>query len=165
MRSVATITLAAVLLLNLAGCERWALDRQMEELCKKDGGVKVYETVTLPATYFEHSGRLKVSQSMAYGVSSEREETQFQRVGDDEYRIITKRQILAGATANPERGEGRLVRLHWAIYRWPDRKLLGEQVEYRRVGGDSFTFGFHPSSASCPRVDRDVQQIAFTHGE
>ena len=52
-RSAAVISLAATLLLTLAGCERWALDRKMEELCRKDGGVKVYETVTLPPKEFE----------------------------------------------------------------------------------------------------------------
>ena len=40
----------------LSGCEKFALDRQMEELCKKDGGVKVYETVTLPPEMFDQWG-------------------------------------------------------------------------------------------------------------
>ena len=47
-RATLLLTFAA-LTTALAGCERWSLDRQMEELCKKDGGIKVYETVTLPA--------------------------------------------------------------------------------------------------------------------
>ena len=48
-------TLAAALLL-LTVCEKFALDRQMEELCKKGGGVKVYETVTLPPEMFDQWG-------------------------------------------------------------------------------------------------------------
>ncbi|HQR09776.1 MAG TPA: hypothetical protein PLW68_00505, partial [Casimicrobiaceae bacterium] len=30
----------AVVFVSLTGCEKFALDRQMEELCKKDGGVR-----------------------------------------------------------------------------------------------------------------------------
>ncbi len=52
-RLVVVVTFAA---LALSGCEKFALDRQMEELCKKDGGVKIYETVTLPASMFDRLG-------------------------------------------------------------------------------------------------------------
>lgn len=156
MRRVIAIPLVAVPLLLLAGCERWALDRKMEELCKKDGGVKVYETVKLPASDFSNIG-----QPLArYAKPATAEED---RLGPD-YLYISKREVLLGAAANPERGEGRLVRLYWAIHRRSDGKLLGEQVEYRRIGGDGFTFGFHPSSASCPHVDRDVSQNVFIRG-
>lgn len=153
--------LATAFLLLLTGCERNTLDRQMEELCQKDGGAKVYEAVTLPASYFEHDGRLRLGPPLALGVSSPAESAKFRRVGDDEFRVITTRKVLVGVTANPAQGGGQLIRLHWAAYRWPDRKLLGEQVEYRRIGGDGFTFGFQPSSASCPRVERGVEQLVF----
>lgn len=43
----------AAILASLAGCEKYALDRQMAELCKKDGGLEVYETVTLPRSAFD----------------------------------------------------------------------------------------------------------------
>lgn len=39
--------------------EKDHLNAQMAELCKKDGGVKVYETVKLPAEMFDESGNLK----------------------------------------------------------------------------------------------------------
>ena len=51
-RLVAIATIVAMLV-TLSGCERYALNRQMEELCKKDGGVKIYETVTLSPTEYE----------------------------------------------------------------------------------------------------------------
>lgn len=35
-------------LLWIAEGEKWLLDRQVRELCAKDGGVKVYETMRLP---------------------------------------------------------------------------------------------------------------------
>lgn len=56
MRSLIAASTALLLSLGLAGCERWELDRQMEELCRKDGGVKVYEAVTLSAGEFSNVG-------------------------------------------------------------------------------------------------------------
>ena len=160
MRSVAAIPLAAISLFTLAGCERWALDRQMEELCKKDGGVKVHEKATLPAAYFEHDGRLKVSQSMAYG-----EDARFLRVGDDDYRILTKTVYVSGKDADPAKGEGSLTRVQVTVYRWKDKRLLGESVEYWRGGGDGFTFGFQPSSNVCPQPRVDIVQSVLLKGE
>jgi len=157
VRGVLSIALITAASLVLAGCERWALDRQMEELCKKDGGVKVYETVTLPASEFSNTG-----QPLARYWKLETPEQE--RLGPD-YRYISKRDVLVGPDAKPERGEGRLVRLYWAIHRRSNGKLLGEQVEYRRIGGDGFTFGFQPSSASCPHVDRDISQVVFIKGD
>ena len=157
MPRVITIPLATVSLLLLIGCERWALDRQMEELCKKDGGVKVYETVTLPASEFSNIGQ-PLARYARLATNDE------ERLGPD-YRYVTKREVLVGATANPQQGEGRLVRLYWAIYRRSDGKLLGEQVEYRRIGGDGFTFGFHPSNSSCPHGEHDVPTSVFMKGD
>ena len=157
VRKALCIVFVALASLILAGCERWALDRQMEALCKKDGGVKVYETVTLPASEFSNVGQPLARYSK---LATTEEES----LGP-EYRYTSRREVLAGATANPERGEGRLVRVYWAINRRSDGKLLGEQVEYRRIGGDMFTFGFHPSSAACPHVDHDISQAVFIKGE
>lgn len=54
-----TATLVSILLVaTLAGCEKYELDRQMEALCKKDGGVRVYEKVHLPMNLFDTTGRL-----------------------------------------------------------------------------------------------------------
>lgn len=145
--------LAAILLFTLVGCERYALDRQMEDLCQKDGGVKVYETVTLPAAEFEAIwtyARTARSEGDYYGPN---------------YRFVSTREILVGKDAKPETGQGQLGRLYWAIYRRSDNRLLGEQVEYRRSGGDFLTLGFQPSNASCPRVDRGIANTIFLKGD
>ncbi len=119
-RSVAVISLAAALLLTLAGCERWALDRKMEELCRKDGGVKVYETVILPAREFESA----VNRWGALWRSLSRKRTTLGRTT----AMCSKREILIGPRANAERGEGQLITLYNAIYRRTDGRLLGEQI-------------------------------------
>jgi hypothetical protein len=164
MRRVVLAGAMTLLLLGLSGCERYALDRQMEELCKKDGGIRVYETVTLPASHFEPDGRLLTGEPTVEGVDSKTQELRYRQVGNDEYRIGIRRQVLSGSMSNPNEGSGRLIRLHWTIFHRLTSKVLGEQVEYRRVGGDGFTFGFQPSSSSCPAVQKDVSQIVFLKG-
>lgn len=140
----------------LAGCERYALDRQMEELCKVDGGVKVYETVALPSTLYDKYGVLIHGPWLRMP-----EDADFYRIGDDDYRVITKRTYMVGRNARPSEGEGQLVRVHVTVYRWRDRHLLGESISYWRGGGDGFTFGFQPSSNHCPQPLADVVQLVF----
>lgn len=158
MRGVTAIPLAAILLFTLVGCERWALDRQMEELCKKDGGIKVYETVTLPASSYNRALRSGPLMPVA-------EDSWFVRIGPaDDYRHYTHREYIVGKGARHERGEGSLSRVHESIYRWPEKRLLGESVRYSRGGGDGFTFGFQPSGASCPHLTQDLTQSIFVKG-
>lgn len=160
MRGVVATSIAAMLLLSTTGCERYALDRQMEELCKKDGGVKVYETVTLPASLYDRYGVLVFGPLMAMP-----DDAYFQRVGDDDYRMVTKKVYIVGKDSDPTKGEGNLVRVHTAIYRWKDKHLLGESIEYWRGGGDGVTFGFQPSSNVCPKPRAGIDQLVFSKGE
>jgi hypothetical protein len=148
--------LVVLLALGMSGCERWRLDQQMEVLCKQDGGIKVYETVTLPASEFGPRGE-PLFRHRAPGTPRE-------DLLGPEYRYGSSREILVG-DAQPKQGAGQLVRLHWTIHRRSDNKLLGEQTEYRRSGGDLFTFGFQTSNASCPRVERDIEQLVFIKGD
>jgi hypothetical protein len=138
---------------SLVGCERYALDRQMEELCKKDGGIKVYETITLsPAEY---------DKLLKYVTIAKTQEDIF---GPD-YRYVWISEALVGKDADPEKGQGRLTRNYLKIYRRSDGKLLGEAVTYGRSGGDGFTFGFHPSSKVCPHFERGLGDSVFIKGE
>ena len=127
--------------LVLTGCEKFTLDRQMEELCKKDGGVKVYETVTLPASMFDQWGdpfpgwRAKVLQGKPE-----------ERLGA-EYRYVVETVYLK--QGDPIKGEGRLDRTSERIYRRADGKLIGEAISYGRSGGDFIAYA-HPTSKSCP---------------
>ncbi len=147
---------AGTTLLGLAGCERWQLDRQMEELCKKDGGIQVYETVTLSPSEFSNIGQ-PLARYQRLAVSNE------EILGSD-YRYVLKTEILTGFSANAEKGAGQLRRVHNSIYRRSDGKLLGEQVWYDRSGGDWFTFGFQPSGNSCPQPRRDLARSIFIKG-
>lgn len=156
MRRLVAIPITATLLLALAGCERWALDRQMEELCKKDGGIKVYETVTLPASDFNQFGE-------PLGRYIQTKKSEDERFGPD-YKYVLKRDFVVGPKARADLGEGQLTRWYQAIYRRADNKLLGEQIWYARSGGDGFTFGFQPSGKECPIFDTGVDlQGGFKH--
>lgn len=162
MRRVVAIPLAVISLLALAGCgfEARRLDAQMEELCKKDGGIKVYEQVTLPAEYFTASGGLTLGPLLAQS-----SDTNFQRVGEDDFRILIQRTYLVGnRMTNLQSGNGVLTRTKVTVVRWKDKFLLGEQIWYARGGGDGFTFGFQPSGKSCPFFTHDLAQLIFVKG-
>ena len=157
MRGVNALAVASFAVLALSGCERGELDRQMEVMCKKDGGMKVYETVTLPASYFEpNSQRVKLGPLMPWGVNKPGSRSHFERIGDDEYRYLVTRTVVAGhVNADLEHGEGRLTQRRASVYRTTDGLTLGESISYERGGGDGITFGFQPSGNECPlpRVD------------
>ncbi len=126
-----------VSVVTTTACESYTLDRRMAELCRKDGGVKVYETVVLPPESFDHSGN-------PYPGWPTR--PQEERLGP-EYRYIVERVALKAGDAL--KGEGELRRTVERIYRRADNKLMGESVSYGRSGGDFFPFG-HPTSNHCP---------------
>ena len=157
MRYMIALSLTAILLSALSGCERYALDRQMEELCKKDGGVKVYETVTLPASEFNNLGE-PLGRYWKPGTPEE------ERFGPD-YKFVQKREILVGTNAKAERGEGQLTRWYEAILRRSDGRILGESILYDRSGGDGFTFGFQPSGNSCPKPRVGLFTSVFVKGK
>jgi hypothetical protein len=157
MRSVIPTSIAAVALLGLAGCERWELDRQMGELCNKDGGVKVYETVMLPASEFSDTG-----QPLARYIPLSKSDADY--LGPD-YRYVQKQEILVGKSADIEKGGGRLTRWYVAIYRRSDERLLGESISYGRGGGDGFTFGFQPSGKYCPKPRPNLISAVFVKGK
>lgn len=143
----------AVVGLALAGCEKFALDRQMEELCKKDGGVKVYETVTLPPEMFDQWG------DPFPGWRGRKPED---RLGSD-YRYVVARTYLK--SGDPLKGEGRLTRYSVTIQRNADGKLLGEAISYGRSGGDLIAYA-HPTSKSCPaeQSESDLIRTVFLKG-
>lgn len=136
------LMLAAALLL-LTGCEKDRLDAQVKELCAKDGGIKVYETVKLPPEKFDKYGVVRIPS---------RQDAK----PEDEYYYEWKVHIYA--EGNPS-----LRRDHFLVIRKSDSKLLGEAISYARRGGD-MPGPWHPSSFRCPKDSGNsiLHQRVFT---
>ena len=102
------------------------LDAEVDALCAKDGGVKIYETVPLPPERFEKNGELK-------DVKFTRNEN---TLGPDYIYKSEETYLKGDPKVDPNSiGNAWLSRIHIRIYRRADGKLLGEDINYWRVGG------------------------------
>ena len=110
-------------------------DSQVREMCEKDGGVTVYETVTLTREQYlkndGYKGMIAISPE-----STTKPHHEFYKKQVD---TIIKKSIP------------RVVRSEYTTYRKIDNKNLGKWVTYSRRGGD-FPTGFHPSSFGCTDI-------------
>jgi hypothetical protein len=130
-------------LLWLAVGEKWLADRQVRALCAKDGGVRVYETVRLPAEKFDELKRRNFvffSKELADPADEYYSET------DDHYF---------------RQGNPSLVRMHYRIIRRSDGKVLGESIRYARAGGD-LPGPWHESGFMCPDPVRQPSKFETT---
>lgn len=124
----ATVAAFAGLLWFAVG-EKWLVDQQVRELCAKDGGVKVYEKVRLPAERFDKYNQIRIP-SKQYAESG------------DEY-------FYEPSTYYIKNGDPEMLRIQFKVYRLFDSKLLGETTSYARRGGD-VPGPWHDSSFGCP---------------
>lgn len=160
MHGITIVALSAAL---LAGCEAHRLDQQMKQLCDRDGGVKIYETVKVPPAWLDFAGRPNVQKfpRQVLGGGTARQAVADRYIVEEQHEIIKRR-------SGDDRGlylEGRLDRYRTIVRRMSDNKILGEEVSYGRSGGD-ISLG-HPSSNSCPnpRPSPDVVQSIFIKEE
>ena len=131
--------------------EKDHLNAQMAELCKKDGGVKIYETVKLAPEMFDDLGNLKAGVNIR---TSEQYVTQFAGA----YELYSE-PVLVIKSGDSLKGEGNLARLHTKLVRISDGKDLAETVNYYRSGGDRWFAGM-PSSSTCG-LDMDYLNKVF----
>jgi len=121
-------------------------DAKVRELCTIDGGVKVYETVALPAEIFNRWG-----QPNFYG--PDKDEDLLSR-----FLLKQETKYLRNETKSPE-----ILRHHFRVFRRSDGKLLGEQITYARRGGD-LPGPWHVSSFSCPNIkEKGLLEVIFIH--
>lgn len=107
-------------------------DAEVNRMCREDGGVKVYETVRLPAERFDKYGQVNFYNP-----------TQGENALGADYLLKTDVQFIQ--SGNPS-----LRRYHVQVIRYRDGFLLGESIGYDRGGGD-FPGPWQPSSFSCPK--------------
>jgi hypothetical protein len=110
-------------------------DRQVRELCAKDGGVRVYETVRLPPEKFDEFGDFRIP------IKSSAQET-------DPYYYEWRIQYY-------REGNPSIERSHFLIFRRVDKKLLGEAISYARLRGDLPGPWEGGTSFRCPRNSND----------
>lgn len=150
--SVLLVLGLAVLYLLFWPSEKDRLNAQMAELCKKDGGVKIYEKVKLPADAYTSGGVIK--------------ESNYKKISDTESIFLladifeVHRTVKSLKEGNSWKGEGELERIYSTIIRLSDNKLIAESVHYSRTGGDRWNAG-HPSSDSCPLNDGTERDKIF----
>jgi hypothetical protein len=130
------------------GGRRVYYDVQVNRLCAQDGGIRVYETVKLPAEKFDKWGNV--------GIPNKR----FARPSD-EYYFETEIQYY-------REGNPSLERARTVIVRHSDGKILGESVRYARGGGD-LPGPWHGTSFHCPAIAMagmpNLEQSIFLKGE
>lgn len=120
-------------------------DRKVREMCAKDGGVRVYETVSLLPELVD---KFRIPT------------TPYQKLKDtDKYYSEWNEQ-------NYREGNPSIRRDHFLVYRRSDMKLLGEAVSYARLGGD-LPGPWHGSSFSCPEDSGNsvLQQRIFVQSK
>lgn len=122
------------------GGRKYYYDWQVERMCAVDGGVKVYETVRLPANEFDKWGMVRF------------------------YKPNKGKNALGAAYEFHldidyiRREKPTLTRFHTRVIRKSDGKLLGESLVYTRAGGDLIG-PWHPSGFVCPTNGSEVSLI------
>ncbi len=115
------------------------LDAKVKRLCAIDGGVKVYETVKLPADKFNQWGQINFYKP-----------TQGENALGPDY--VFKRDMHWYVKGDPYTHEATMLRASYKIVRRFDGKILAETVIYGRGGGD-LPGPWYPSSFSCPEIN------------
>lgn len=123
--------------LGVPSFNKWQADKLVDKLCAKDGGVKIFETVTLPRDRFNQLGQFEV-HPLGYLKQG------------DEYYLTHETIDIKGKSSSSSDGALAIFELRFQILRLKDKKILGEMVSYARTGGDSPGPWF-PSSYSCPQ--------------
>lgn len=122
-----------------SGPSKEQLNAEVNRLCAIDGGVKIYETVTLPPDKFDKWGQINFYRP-TQGKDTLGADYIYQ--GDIHY-------YKKGESAKQGAQEIALKRNHIQVIRKSDMKLLGEVVMYNRVGND-LPGPLHHSSYQCP---------------
>lgn len=124
--------------LAVSGCStptQMMLDAEVKRLCAIDGGMKVYEKVTLPASRFNQFGAIQIPDKANA------------KPTDDYYYEWSVKYYREGSPT--------LRRDHFIIIRRSDEKVLGEDVSYARRGGD-IKGPWHDSSYRCPDMEKHL---------
>src|SRR5687767_326955 len=148
------ILFALLLSTAFAGCagyvpgRQFYWDAQVREMCAKDGGAIVYETVELSEDEYKRLGGMRGGLPLPNASSKNLNYPYFYEMFDTKIR-----------ESNPA-----VVRLETLVSRRSDRKVLGRSIAYIRRGGDIPTGLAEGSSFICPANDDLMSQIFKVKG-
>lgn len=157
MRGVSVFIVVVIAFTVLGWGKKYAADEQMQELCANDGGVKIYETVTVPKNQFDKWG-------MPRGKNWDG--SHFPSTLDPEYHYSRTTEFLR--RGDTLKGEVEMSRSVQRMRRLSDGKLLAESIIYGRSGGDHLInriLGGHPSGKLCPVPTIGLISTVFIQGE
>ena len=124
--------------LALGGCEQARVDAQLEELCKKDGGMNIREKIILPKGMFTQNG-----DPQFFGKWNANSKS------GNGYRITLS--VSRIHENNPT-----LTKYRYEVIRESDQKILGAYIWYQRIGGDFLPKLGPDSSRTCPENASEV---------
>lgn len=134
--------------LGIPTFNKWQADKLVDELCAKDGGIKVYEVVTLPKERFNQWGQFEV-----------RDEKHMK--SGDEYYSVWNTSDIEGKHNSTDISVLTIYKHHIGIYRARGKEIIGEAIAYVRRSGDPIG-PWHPSSHSCPEnIDTILLKSVF----
>ena len=130
--------------LGIPTFNKWQADKMVDELCAKDGGARVYETVRLPSRMFNQYGQPEIYfKSQLYRPKSITESNNTGLYFDLETKDIIGNHNSTNISTLA------VWKMRITLHREINSKMLGETVLYARRGGDAVG-PWHPSSYSCP---------------
>lgn len=124
MKRLASLLLALELLTGCTSYAKMKMDAEVDRLCAIDGGLKIYETVSLPPEKFNKYGFINFVKF-----------TKGENALGPEYIWKSHNKFLH--PGGDENASPRMWRSHYQIIRRSDGKILGESISYARYGGDS----------------------------
>ncbi|WP_154716611.1 hypothetical protein [Sterolibacterium denitrificans] len=134
---VLLLVLAPLLTLGFYEGRKAYWDAKVREMCAKDGGIKVYETMKLPPEKFNEWGQPNFYRP-----------TQGENALGADYVFVS--DIFYYRKGNPQ-----MARYHIKVIRRLDGKLIGESISYGRGGGD-LPSPSHGTSFHCPKDYGDI---------
>jgi hypothetical protein len=139
--------LAAALSAGVPLFKKRQADRLVDELCAKDGGIKVYEAIELPPS------RIPTNWAAI--------PFQHQRKGSEEFYFVHSTKDIRGNSTSIDIAALTVFRTETGLYRAKDGKLLGTAIGFIRRGGDPVG-PWHPSAYQCPSEATELELVRKT---
>ena len=145
MLIVLLLALAPLLTLGFYEGRKAYWDAKVREMCAKDGGIVVFERVSLSAKDVERLGGKGKDIPLPE-----------RRSAGTEAKFVSETQITVIRPTNPE-----IRRYQVDIYAVEDNRRLAQYIAYSRGGGDFPTYA-HPSSYACNSEITSIGRQVFT---